>query len=117
MGINIADGTQLPGTATTSSAHPPVAPQTPRYPSMTPPDAGPVADTVGQQQERISQGQGDVAAAQAAGQGEKAALNAKYESSMLPLGASVGDLLPLPPTPTANSKHTGPPGDGGGYAC
>jgi hypothetical protein len=105
--FDIATGQQLAGTATTSSQRPPVAPDTPRFPSMTPPDAGPVADATGQRLEQAAQERQDWAAAQAAGQAAKAAGNAKYESSMLPLGASAGDLLPLPPVISDWSKHTG----------
>jgi hypothetical protein len=66
-----------------------------------------VADTVGMQQQRQSQGRQNVAAAQAAGQARESGRRAGYDADMAPLGASYGDLLPLPPVVSEISKHTG----------
>jgi hypothetical protein len=54
------------------------------------------------------------ASAQAQAETAEGGRRGKYESSMLPLGASYGDEIAIPEVPTAHSKHVG--GDDAGYS-
>jgi hypothetical protein len=106
-GMDIATGQQVTGPASTSSEHDPVAPESPRYPSMAAPDAGPVADTVGQQQERLSAGRDAATAAQAVASAAETDRRGGYEATVLPQGGAYGDEMTLPPVVSDFSKHTG----------
>jgi len=116
-GMDIATGQPLGGQASTSSERPPVAPDTQRYPAHPTPDAGPVADTTGQQQERLTAGRDAVAAAQAQAHAAEADRRAGYAADLAPMGASYGDEMTLPDVISDTSKHTGSPGaEGSGPA-
>jgi hypothetical protein len=107
-GFDIATGQAMGGSSSPPQDHPAVANVTPAYPAgPAPADQMPVAGTTGQQQERLTQGRGAVTSAQTAGQDAKAALNAKYEADMMPMGASYGDEIALPDVVSDWSKHTG----------
>jgi hypothetical protein len=110
-GMDIKTGQQVSGPASTSSERAPVAPPTQRYPSRAIPDAGPVADTVGMQRERLSTGRAAVAAAQSQAHTADGERRGGYESAMLPLGASYGDQIVLPEVPA----YSMPPPPVAGY--
>jgi hypothetical protein len=90
--------------------HPSLLPYDPGLsPGLAPPTAiapgqltGPTvdaADTVGQQQERLSALEADCRAAQAAGMAAETDRRHHYGQDILPLGAAYGDAMDLPPVP------------------
>jgi hypothetical protein len=101
VGMNIADGTPLGGTASTSSAHPGVAGMTQAFgPVTTSPGQMGTADTIGPQQARLAAGQADMAAAQTAGHATEAGRRTHYEADMTNVGtAAYGDQIVVPVVP------------------
>jgi hypothetical protein len=83
---------------------PAVAPPTP---VASPPAPGaPARDTTGERLSQLAAGEADVRAAQASGMAAERDRRAHYGSDVLPVGASYGDPMTLPPVVSDYSKHT-----------
>jgi hypothetical protein len=83
---------------------PGVAPPTPRFPGASgPADAesqvSGVRDLTGERLSQLAASEAEFAAAQALAQSVDGGRRGRLEADMAPLGASYGDLMPLPPVP------------------
>jgi hypothetical protein len=105
VSTDIHTGSPAPANASTSSSAPPVAPQTPRWPSPAPATVT-SADTVTPQTERLAQYTAAVAAAQSEGMTSALGRQHRLAADMAPLGASYGDEMTLPGVVSDYSKHT-----------
>jgi hypothetical protein len=99
---NVATGEITPANALHPvQAAPPVAGITPVAAWPSPAEAqGGVADTAGQQQDRLSGYGGDCATAIHAGMTAEDGRRQHYEAQQMPVGGHLGDVLTLPAVPT-----------------
>jgi hypothetical protein len=86
-----------------TSATPAVVAPTPRFPSGN--QQGVVRDLTGERLSQLAASEAECAAAQASGMAADSGRRTGYQSDLLPLAASYGDEMTLPPVGSDWSKH------------